>query len=64
MIGIDFGTPCRTIALKLLEQGLLVSCTAQQVIRIVPPLILTMDNADEIVEKLKIVLDDEANNKL
>jgi acetylornithine/N-succinyldiaminopimelate aminotransferase len=64
MIGIDFGAPCRTIALKLLEQGLLVSCTAQQVIRIVPPLILTMDDADEIVEKLKIVLDDEANNKL
>jgi len=64
MIGIDLGAPCRTIALKLLEQGLLVSCTAQQVIRIVPPLILTMEDADEIVEKLKVVLDDEENNKL
>lgn len=64
MIGIDFGTPCRTIAIKLLEQGLLVSCTAQQVIRIVPPLILSMEDADEIVEKLKTVLDDEENNKL
>ncbi len=64
MIGIDFGSPCRTIALRLLEQGLLVSCTALQVIRIVPPLILTMAEADEIVQKLKIVLDDEDNNKL
>lgn len=61
MIGVDFGTPCREFALKLMEQGLLVSCTAQTVIRFVPPLILTMEEADQIIAILKFVLDGQEN---
>lgn len=61
MIGIDFGTPCREFALKLLENGLLVSCTAQTVIRLVPPLILSRTEADEIISILKFVLDTVKN---
>ena len=57
MIGIDFEPQCRSIVLMLMEHGLLVSCTALHVIRLVPPLILTRDEADEIVTILKIVLD-------
>lgn len=57
MIGIDFEPQCRSIALMLMEHGLLVSCAALHVIRLVPPLILTKDEADEIVTILKIVLD-------
>ena len=34
------------------EAGLLLSVTADSVIRLVPPLILTMAEADEIVTKL------------
>ncbi len=59
MIGIDFGAPCRSIALNLMEKGLLVSCTAMQVIRLVPPLILTRLEADQIISILKEVLDEE-----
>jgi len=62
MIGIDFGSPCREIALKLMEKGLLVSCTAMNVIRLVPPLILTKNEVDEILEILKEVLDEMAEN--
>jgi len=61
MIGVDFGTPCREFALKLMERGLLVSCTAQTVIRFVPPLILTMEEADQIIAILKFVLDGQEN---
>ncbi len=60
MIGIDFGSPCREIALKLLEKGLLVSCSAMTVIRLVPPLILTKDQVNEIVVILKEVFDELA----
>jgi acetylornithine/N-succinyldiaminopimelate aminotransferase len=60
MVGIDFGSPCREIALKLMEKGLLVSCTAMTVIRLVPPLILTKDEVDEIVGILKDVFDEIA----
>lgn len=59
MIGIDFGSPCRSIVLNLMEKGLLVSCTAMQVIRLVPPLILTRLEADQIISILKEVLDEE-----
>ncbi len=59
MIGIDFGSPCRSIALNLMEKGLLVSCTAMHVIRLVPPLILTRDEADQIISILKEVLDEK-----
>jgi len=60
MIGIEFEPQCRSIAMMLLEQGLLVSCTALHVIRIVPPLILTGEEADEIVSILVKVLDETA----
>lgn len=59
MIGIDFGSPCRSIAINLMEKGLLVSCTAMHVIRLVPPLILTREEADQIISILKEVLDEE-----
>jgi acetylornithine/succinyldiaminopimelate/putrescine aminotransferase len=62
MIGIDFGVPCRDIALKLMEKGLLVSCTAMNVIRLVPPLILTKNEVDEILEILKEVFDELNEN--
>lgn len=62
MVGIDFGKPCRDIALKLMEKGLLVSCTALHVIRLVPPLIITKEEIDEIVSILESVLDEETEN--
>jgi len=58
MVGIDFEEPCRSIALRLLENGLLVSCTALHVIRLVPPLIITKEEVDEIISILKKVLDE------
>jgi acetylornithine/N-succinyldiaminopimelate aminotransferase len=63
MIGIDFGAPCRDIAARLLEKGLLVSCTAQEVIRLVPPLILTREEVEEIAEILGEVFDEIADQK-
>jgi acetylornithine/N-succinyldiaminopimelate aminotransferase len=49
MIGIEFADPCRDVALKLLQKGLLVSCTAQNVIRLVPPLIISRRQVNEIM---------------
>ena len=62
MIGIDFGSPCREIAMKLMEKGLLVSCTAMNVIRLVPPLILTRKEADKILGILQEVFDEMMEN--
>jgi acetylornithine/N-succinyldiaminopimelate aminotransferase len=49
MLGIELAKPCGAIMNRALEAGLLLSVTADSVIRLVPPLILSTAEADEIV---------------
>jgi acetylornithine/N-succinyldiaminopimelate aminotransferase len=49
MIGIELDRPCGVILNRACDAGLLLSVTADSVIRLVPPLILTIAEADEIV---------------
>jgi acetylornithine aminotransferase len=49
MLGIELDRPCGAIMTQALEAGLLLSVTADSVIRLVPPLIITAAEADEIV---------------
>jgi acetylornithine/N-succinyldiaminopimelate aminotransferase len=49
MLGIELGRPCGALTAACMAQGLLISVTADNVIRMVPPLILTAAEADEIV---------------
>jgi acetylornithine aminotransferase len=49
MIGIELDRPCGVILNRACEAGLLLSVTADSVIRLVPPLILSIAEADEIV---------------
>ncbi|NCW39170.1 MAG: aspartate aminotransferase family protein, partial [Betaproteobacteria bacterium] len=52
MIGIELDRPCGAIMQQALDAGLLLSVTADSVIRLVPPLIITPAEADEIVSIL------------
>lgn len=49
MIGIELDRPCGIILNRACDAGLLLSVTADSVIRLVPPLILTIAEADEII---------------
>jgi acetylornithine/N-succinyldiaminopimelate aminotransferase len=49
MIGVELDQPCGVLTMRAAEAGLLISVTADSVIRLVPPLILTVAEADEIV---------------
>ncbi len=49
MLGIDLAVPCGEILQRAADKGLLLSVTADSVIRLVPPLILSEAEADEIV---------------
>ena len=49
MLGIDLAKPCPGLMQQCLEQGLLISVTADSVIRLVPPLIMSAAEADEVV---------------
>ena len=52
MIGVELTKPCGVLVGRAAEAGLLISVTADSVIRLVPPLILTIAEADEIVATL------------
>jgi len=49
MLGIELDRPCGDILGRAAEAGLMLSVTADRVIRLVPPLILTLDEAAQIV---------------
>ena len=52
MIGVELARPCSVLTTRAAEAGLLISVTADTVIRLVPPLIITQAEADEIVALL------------
>ena len=49
MVGIELDRPCGVLLGQAAEAGLLISVTADSVIRLVPPLILKSTEADEMV---------------
>ncbi len=49
MIGVQLDRPCGVLAQRAVDAGLLISVTADSVIRLVPPLIMTAAEADELV---------------
>ncbi len=49
MIGIELDRPCGALLGRAADAGLMVSVTADRVIRLVPPLILSLDEAQQIV---------------
>ncbi len=48
MIGVELEAPCAALVAKALAAGLLINVTAERVVRILPPLTLSADQADEI----------------
>jgi acetylornithine aminotransferase len=63
LIGIELDRPCGELVSMALDQGLLINVTAERVVRLLPPLILSDSEADELVgqisELLKLFLNQE-----
>jgi acetylornithine/N-succinyldiaminopimelate aminotransferase len=52
MLGVELAKPCGVLVARCAEAGLMISVTADTVVRIVPPLILSADEAREIAARL------------
>lgn len=52
MIGIELDRPCADLVRRALEQGLLINVTADSVVRLLPPLVMSRDEAAQLVEML------------
>ena len=52
MIGVELEEPCRSYIDRLAEEGVLALAAGTTVIRLLPPLVITEDQIDELVEVL------------
>jgi acetylornithine aminotransferase len=52
MIGIELDRPCGALLQRAADAGLMISVTADSVIRLLPPLIINADEADQLVRIL------------
>lgn len=52
MMALEFDRPCAQLVSISLDQGLLINVTADNVVRLLPPFILSNDEADLLVQKL------------
>jgi acetylornithine aminotransferase len=57
MIGIEFSEPIKAMRTALVkEQHVFTGCASTNILRLLPPLTLTMDDAKEFLERLKRVM--------
>ncbi|MFX8762658.1 aspartate aminotransferase family protein, partial [Acinetobacter baumannii] len=63
MIGIQLDRPCMDITTLALEQNLLINVVANDTIRLLPALILTKTDADELVNRLEKTLSKKLETK-
>ncbi|MDO8704747.1 MAG: aspartate aminotransferase family protein [Sulfuricaulis sp.] len=52
MLAVELDRPCKELLQLALDRGLLINVTAENVIRLLPPLIMTDDEADIVVREL------------
>lgn len=58
MIGIELDRPCGQLVTLGLDAGMLINVTADTVVRLLPPLILTAEEAGELVSRLSQLIRD------
>ena len=50
MIGIELDSPCGDLVARALDKGLLINVTAEKVVRLLPHLTTTDEEAEQIVD--------------
>ena len=63
MIGIELDRPCGELVERALEQGLLINVTADRVVRLLPPLVMSDSEADQLTERLGALIEDFLSGK-
>ena len=58
LLAIALDRPCGELVKRALERGLLINVTAQSVIRLLPPLIFTDEQGDELIETVCALVTD------
>ncbi len=59
MIGVELDSNCTDLVKRALDRGLLINVTAEKVIRILPPLIINADEADQICDIICSLIEED-----
>ena len=57
MLAVDLKVPGKDIVKQLLEQGFIINCTHDTVLRFLPPFVITTKQIDKFVKALKAILE-------
>ena len=63
MLGIELEQPCTELVKLALEKKLLINVTANSVVRLLPPLVISDDEADQIVAMVSDLVEQFLQNK-
>ena len=58
MIGVELDKPCGILVQQALDKGLLINVTADNVIRLLPPLVISQDEAQQLLDILCPLIND------
>ncbi|WP_074707863.1 aspartate aminotransferase family protein [Nitrosospira multiformis] len=56
MIGIELSRPCGELVKEALKKGLLINVTSDKVVRLLPPLVIQRDEAEQVVNTLSPIV--------
>jgi acetylornithine aminotransferase len=56
LIAIELNRPCAELVKTALDNGLLINVTAEKVVRLLPPLIMSDAEADQLIAKLSDII--------
>jgi acetylornithine aminotransferase len=56
MLGVELFQPCTNLVKEFREKGILINCTSENVLRILPPLISTKENIDHFLNIFNQIL--------
>jgi len=56
MLAIELNEPCTELVKQCLDKGLLINVTAGNVIRLLPPYVMSDQQADKLIEALSVII--------
>ncbi len=57
IVGVKLSVPCKDVVAEAFEKGLLVNCTQESVLRLLPPLIISEKEVEEMFEILNSIFE-------
>ncbi len=64
MIGIELNIEAKTIVEKALQKGLIINCVQNNVLRLVPPLVVTKEQIDEAIQIMASLFQESLQGKI